>query len=347
MAKYLSLGNVFYDSTISVDGEYYGEYLGGEGFHALAGIRLWTKDVGFVTRAGTDFSDGFSKWLDDNEVSDRHIKILLDYTPHTLMKFNEDGSFNVIPNKTGAPYNPTYQGILNSLPDDIEPAISENTLAFYHNTIAPDRRLFEQFAKIREKYGVKSMWELFYYPGSPSASFPYFTMEKLKNAVSVSGMWSLNRNEASDIFGIPRENEDDLINEIIRIGGEMCYFRCGDKGAYVVTGNSAAFCPSIDIPTTVDPIGCGNNSTGAAMYAWCETSDPLMTAVMAAISAGYNAAQKGPMMRITEQDTAHASNLAQTYYKKLVNRHPSVYHYSVEGPGNSPFTERIYHFRRR
>ena len=62
MAKYLSLGDVLYDSTITVDGEFYGEYLGGQGFHALAGIRLWTEDVALVTRAGEDFKDGFSKY---------------------------------------------------------------------------------------------------------------------------------------------------------------------------------------------------------------------------------------------------------------------------------------------
>ena len=52
MAKYLSLGNVLYDSTIAVDGTFYGEYLGGQGFHAMVGIRLWPTDVGMVTRAG-------------------------------------------------------------------------------------------------------------------------------------------------------------------------------------------------------------------------------------------------------------------------------------------------------
>ena len=64
-------------------------------------------------------------------------------------------------------------------------------------------------------------------------------------------------------------------------------------------------------------MGCGNNSTGAAMYAWCETGDPLMTGIMAAISAGYNAQQKGPMMLVTEADTANARALAEKYYKEL------------------------------
>ena len=317
MSRYLSLGNVLYDSTIAVDGTFYGEYLGGQGFHAMAGIRLWTGDVGMVTRAGEDFKDGFSKWFRDNGVSEEHVQIKLDYTSHVLMQFHEDGSYGVLPLENGLQFVPYLQGIMDPRPEDVEAAITPDTVAYYHHCMTPDRHTFEQHRKIREKYGVRTMWEVTYAPGSQFSISPYFSIDKLRNGAEISGMWSLNRNEAADIFKIPRENDDDMINELIKIGGEMCYYRCGSKGAYVVAGNSAVFCPMIDITTSVDPMGCGNNSTGAAMYAWCETGDPLMTGIMAAISAGYNARQKGPMMLITEEDTANANALAQKYYKQL------------------------------
>ncbi|MBR3350180.1 MAG: hypothetical protein IKG55_08920, partial [Solobacterium sp.] len=132
------------------------------------------------------------------------------------------------------------------------------------------------------------------------------------------GMWSMNRNEASDIFGIPSENDEDIINELMKFEGvELCYYRVGSKGAYAVTPTNAYFCPSIDITESVDAMGCGNNSTAAAMYAWCETGNPLMTAVMASISAGFNCAQAGPWPVFTEADTALANRLAKEWYEKL------------------------------
>ena len=318
MSKYLSLGSVLYDSTITVDGEYYGEYLGGQGFHALAGMRLWSKDVGLVTRAGEDFRDGFSLWLRDNGVSEDHVQFKLDYTSHVLMQFHEDGSYHPVPHENGLQFIPYLQGIMDPRPEDVEKAITLQTAAYYHNDVMPDRHTFAQHRKIREKYGVRTMWEVGLVMQSSHSASPYFSVEKMRDAAEISGMWSLNRNEASAIYGIPRENDEDMINELMKVPAEMCYYRCGSKGAYVIAGNSAVFCPSIDIGTTVDPMGCGNNSTGTAMAAWCETGgDLLMTAIMAAISAGYNAAQKGPMMLVTDQDMEDARKLAEKYYTEL------------------------------
>ena len=54
------------------------------------------------------------------------------------------------------------------------------------------------------------------------------------------------------------------------------------------------------------------------MAAWCETGkDPLMTGIMAAISAGFNAAQSGPWPVYTPEDEQLARSMAQEYYQKL------------------------------
>ena len=197
------------------------------------------------------------------------------------MKHTASGAYDMPPTPAGLKYVPYEQGFLETRPEHIERQIDPDTVAFYHHTHLPDRVMFEKLRKIREKYGVKFMWEIMYMPGKTGFGSPYFNMDKMKNAINIAGMWSLNRNEAADIFSIPRENDEDIINELIKIeGSEMCYYRCGSKGAYVVTGNSAYFCPLIDITSSVDPMGCGNCSTGAAMYAWCETGDPLMTGIM-------------------------------------------------------------------
>ena len=325
MAKYLACGNMLYDTVVTIDDEDLGENIGGQAMYATAGIRLWTKDVKTVSCVGADYTVGYSPWFQANGLTESGLSIELDYCSHVLMKHTASGAYDMPPTPAGLKYVPYEQGFLETRPEHIERQIDPDTVAFYHHTHLPDRVMFEKLRKIREKYGVKFMWEIMYMPGKTGFGSPYFNMDKMKNAINIAGMWSLNRNEAADIFSIPRENDEDIINELIKIeGSEMCYYRCGSKGAYVVTGNSAYFCPLIDITSSVDPMGCGNCSTGAAMYAWCETGDPLMTGIMAAISAGDSAAQSGPWPLFTEADMENAKALAKDYYDKLKVNYPDL-----------------------
>ena len=317
MAKYLACGNVIYDTVESIEGVNLGEHLGGQAVYAAAGIRLWTKDVKMVSCVGADFKEGYSPWLKANGLSDESIRVEVEYCSHVYMQHTESGAYNIVPNPhNGLMYLNYEQGFLETRPEHIEEAIGPDTMALYHHTHMPDKILFEKMRKIREKYDVKFMWELMFSGGS-MWNTPYFNLQKLKDAAEIAGMWSLNRNEAAVIFDIPRENDEDMINELMKFPGvEMCYYRVGSKGAYVVTPTNAYFCPMINIAST-DPMGCGNCSTGTSMYAWCETGDPLMTAIMSGISAGYNAAQSGPWPVATEQDTLNAQKMAKEYYEKL------------------------------
>ena len=327
MAKYLACGNMIYDTIVSIDDRDFGEHLGGQAMYATAGIRLWSKDVKTVSCVGADYKEGYGPWFEANGLTETGLSIELDYCSHVLMHHTESGAYETTSTPTGLKYIEYEQGFLETRPEHIERQIDPDTVAFYHHTHLPDYVMFDKIRKIREKYGVKFMWEIMYMPGNTRYGFgsPYFNMDKLKNAIEIAGMWSLNRNEAADIFKIPRENDEDIINELMKFkGAEMCYYRCGSKGAYVVVGNGAYFCPMIDVTTSVDPMGCGNCSTGASMYAWLETKDPLMTAIMSAISAGHNAAQSGPWPLFTEEDTLNARRLAGEYYEKLKVNYPNL-----------------------
>ncbi len=310
----------------SIDGTETGEHLGGQAIYATSGIRLWTRDVKMVTCCGADYKQGYSPWLKANGLSEDGINVKLDFCSHVHMQHTESGAYITTTNRSGLGYNNYEQGFLETHPEDIERAIDPDTAALYHHTHSPDYVLFGKMERIRKKYGVRFMWEVMYGPSSQFGyGTPYFNHDKLQNAIEIAGMWSLNRNEASDMFKIPASNDEDLINELMKFkGSEMCYYRVGSKGAYTIVGNSAYFVPLIDITKSVDPMGCGNCSTGTAMYAWCETGDPLMTGIMAAISAGYNAAQAGPWPLYTDEDTANANALAKQWYEKLKVNYPEL-----------------------
>ena len=96
----------------------------------------------------------------------------------------------------------------------------------------------------------------------------------------------------------------------------MLFLRAGEKGSYVIADGKATFVPSVLVGDVVDPTGCGNCSTAVALYAWMETRDPLMTGIMANISAAYNLLQSGLYPGYSAEDKAYAAKLRDDLYAK-------------------------------
>ncbi|MBQ8995146.1 MAG: carbohydrate kinase family protein [Oscillospiraceae bacterium] len=316
MAKYLACGNVLYDSMREIDGSSMGEHMGGQALYATSGIRVWTRDVKMVTNCGYDFDDAYKPWLLQNGLRLDGINYEQEFTAHVGMQHTESGAYKMIPSESGLIYNEYLQGMMELSFEQIEAQIDSDTKAIYFHVFIPDRVYFRKIDRIREKFGVRFMYEVVY--GMDYLPYPYFNVDKLKDAVKIAGLWSLNKNEAVGIFNMPNATDEQIIEKLLEFDCEMCYFRCGDRGAYVVIGNTAYFVPVVHILPSADPTGCGNCSTGAAMAAWCETDgNPLMTGVMAGISAGFNASQAGPWPLYTEEDEAEADRLANELYEKL------------------------------
>ena len=67
----------------------------------------------------------------------------------------------------------------------------------------------------------------------------------------------------------------------------------------------------------IDPTGCGNSSTGAALWAWCEGYDPLMTCVIGNVVASYNVRQYGPFLDMSQETREEMLHTTQEIYDKL------------------------------
>ena len=70
----------------------------------------------------------------------------------------------------------------------------------------------------------------------------------------------------------------------------------------------------------VDPTGCGNTSTGGALYAYAEGYDPLMVGIMANVASGQNIRQYGVI-----QDFAKAREEAQAQVQELYAKYKEQY----------------------
>lgn len=135
-------------------------------------------------------------------------------------------------------------------------------------------------------------------------------------------MSSLNHFEAAALFGTG--DQEEIFRRIEALGIPYFFYRAGKKGAWALAGGGRWFVPSIDIlpGRTVDPTGCGNTTTAAAMVGWVKTRNPVMATIMANVAGGYNVLQKGMIPRFDPAQRAQAGRIAAEHYDAFVRAHP-------------------------
>ena len=300
------------DQIKSEDGTLSPRCMGGPAVFALSGMRLWTKRCKLVAQTGADYVEDYGKWMDRHGLTHESILVEAEEVPIHVLQYNpEDKGFIWTSLKSQE-----YLGYLKTHPYHIDNAASSAVKGIYMAQKL-DQVVWKNLEQVKEKHGFKIMWEIEY---GASMCDDTTCISRITDVLRVADMWSINHNEASDLFRIPRENDADIINELMKLPAEFTLYRVGKRGAYAVTPFQAVFCPSIDpFGSSVDPTGCGNNSTGAAMYAWVEGYDPAMVVAMANVSAGYNAAQHGLYPLITSHVMDSAMELAHSYAEKIRN----------------------------
>lgn len=308
MTKYLSCGNIMSDFVVQADGTLDDIHMGGPAFFALSGIRLWSRQCQLVCQAGADYVDSYGKWMEANGLSSEFVNIAAEQCTQHVLTHKADGTYDF-----SSRFGLEALGYLKTRPEDIEKALTPDVRGIYMAQNI-DKVYWKKISRLKEKYGFKFMWELEF---KPQHLTDKEWLSAVKDVIGNADMWSLNSNEASMLFGIPKENEEDLISEIMKMPVEMTLFRVGKKGAYAVSQSTAIFCPSIDIEKSVDPTGCGNCSTGAAMYAHTAGYSLKEVVIMANIAAGYNAAQYGPYMNYTDEVMKNAHKLREKYLAEI------------------------------
>ena len=310
MAKYITCGTIMSDVIEFADGTRGEFHLGGPALFALEGVRFFDKSCAMVGVTGYDWVEDYAPWLDKHGITRDTVRIIPDKeVSRCLIQHRPDGTYKWVP----------LQGIehVSSMVynwDDVEKALAPDTAAVYI-PFGPDNEISSQIREAKKTREFKVMWEL---------GLLVEDVEKdpgILKPAEVCDMFSINSNEASRLFGIPKEDDEAIIRELQKLPVEFTLYRCGSKGAFGVTKEGAWFCPSID-PTgrSEDPSGCGNCSTAASMYGWVETGDAATAAAIACVAAGYNAAQYGVWPHITDEDMAEAAELVKGLVQNSVKK---------------------------
>ena len=277
---FIAAGNVMVDEVVLSTGGTSDANMGGPSFFALVGMKVWTDSCMLRSNVGSDFEEYFGKWFDKNNVTRHGIEIRSDYCNHSVITYNEDGSY-----KGESMHGLENMGFLRCRPEDLEKYCTGAKGVY----LAQDADLivWDGLLKVRDKCGYKMMWEI---------EAKWAIPEKLQDIISIAkrvDMFSMNMNEASILFGMDKSKEREILEMIAGWGVPYVFMRAGHKGSYAIADENITFIPSVGSEESVDSTGCGNCSTGAAAYAYAAGYSPIEASVMGNISAYFNVLQFG------------------------------------------------------
>ncbi|MBR2671622.1 MAG: carbohydrate kinase family protein [Oscillospiraceae bacterium] len=305
MPKYLSCGNIMSDRIIGEDGSESQFHLGGPAMFGLEGIAFWEKDAAMCCNGGDDWGNGYGEWLDLNGYPRDFVTVIPGETTRCYIRHLPNGKYQWgvyqgIENV--AKYNLNWKNVYN--------AVSRDTKGIYlfH---ASDSDVFDHMDEIRSKGDFRIMWEI--------GRHPTEGIEDFDKAINLVEGFSCNKFESSEAFGLDAEDDDGNIAALRGLPVEFVFYRVGKKGSYGITKDEVWFCPSVDhAGKSVDPSGCGNCSTAAAMHAWVEGRTVPEIIAEANISAGFNAAVYGVWPHITDADRIRAEELREQALRTAV-----------------------------
>lgn len=295
--EYIALGSWFLNDITFSDGRKMEDLMGGCGLFAYCGMLQYTPSALFLGAVGTDMEEKFGAFIDRNHISRQGFLVYPNRTTVARLCYEPDGQWN-----EEFFYGPRELGIdvnfhVPEMYERLEQVLAQGgTKGIYAVDKVQDEESQQRMRRMREKYGVKVMWELF--TADCRAENLKFLVEK---ALPCYDIYSLNRTEGYTLFSV--STEEEVIQRILEIG-RPCFFRAGSKGSYMIRDGHVAFLPTVNLvprEEEIDPTGCGNCSTAAALWAFCEGYDNYEIAAIANVAAAYNVQQYGPYPLFTEE----------------------------------------------
>lgn len=303
--KYAAVGSVFTNRLVFPDGRVMGPVMGGAGLYAYSALRLATENALFISGTGRDFDEFYGEWFDRNGCSRDGLIYKTDRNEYSVITYAPDGQYSC-----GSLYGPRERaGILREQRLSVEelmPYFDGLRGIYLGGRFSPEER--EGLRARKNQTGTGIMWEL---PTAMASG----GLEEVLACLEVCDIWSLNRPESFGLFGV--YSEEDACAHIAELG-KPCYYRVGNRGAYMIAGGQKAFAPVIHaVPpeAETDPTGCGNSSTGAAMWAFFEGFDPLETCVWGNVAAAFTVQQYGPYPHLGEE----TRELARRLFRKTLD----------------------------
>lgn len=280
--KYVVAGNAVADCITYADGRTTQFMPGGATLFALTGIQLWTDQVLLCGGFGEDYMDSLGQWLERNSIDRSGFNIRDSKHPLNYMFYQDEGGW-----EGKAFYGSEHYDRLccNPVEDHLERFLSDarGVITFR----GEDPEFFREIIELKKKYSFDFCWEI-----KGNFAVPE-KMKDIRQILPWVDAFSLNQPEAFQLFEVNTDEEAIAAMQAWHL--PLAIYRVGKRGIYILKEDQVLFAPSYQKYPLVDVTGCGNSSTAAAFYAWCEGMDIYDIAAHANVTAGHNIRFSGAM----------------------------------------------------
>jgi len=305
--RYLVTGCTILNDMIYADGSRAEGCLGGA-IYAVNGIKPYCDDVMIITTAGPDFDHYYGPYYRANELTTAGVQYVLPKTHYNMLEYYPDGRWWEY-SKYGPEFEDEWWPKSHIHAEYVTRYADESTRGIYFESGVREQ-VWKNLADIRAAApNALIMSELL----TADTASPALKTDLLA-LIGAVDIYSINLPESLSFFGA--RSEEESIQAILNLG-KPCFFRVGEKGAYMIQDGKAWFAPASGVEDSVDATGCGNCSTGAALYGFGEGHHPLKTAVLANLAAALNARQYGPYPQFTAELRANLFAAADAEFNRL------------------------------
>ena len=298
MSRYASWG-IIIDDIVFPDGRSAMGVLGGGGFYAAVGMRLWTRDVVLLSAVGHDFEpDSLEPYgLDGSGLLVTDLP-----TPRAWQLFEEDGRRTQI---FRVPDEVWYQQLVVQP----SPPTLPSTLQAAHYLGRGDPRE-EQMVLALDSAGVRISAE----PVIEETMTPD-EHASLIRCMAHFEIFSPSTSEAAALIG--QRPVKEQLRALAALGPRVVALRQGAAGSIVYEREADRFwrVPAAKA-SVVDVTGAGNAYCGGLLVGWFELGDVRQAAAQAAVSAAIAIEQVGAP-RIDEAMISSAQRRAEQALKEI------------------------------
>lgn len=275
MTDYFVLTQLIIDDLYFPDGSQKLHQLGG-GTYTVAGMRVWSKKIGFCCGLGPDYSGRYDHWFLRNGIDMAGAPRPQKCVRSSVTYFeNGERDERVVPG---------HGTFTEMMPQVFEiPASYRNAKGMYVYKDC-DPRYWDALKAYFKTTSALVCWEI--------DSF-YATYEHRKNiadCLESIDLFSLNLTEGRRVT-----NETDpsaVVRRLHDLGAKKLILRMGANGALVSEGADIWHIPAVETQV-VDVTGGGNSSTGGFLVGYCETGDLVRAGIMASVAASFILQQYG------------------------------------------------------
>lgn len=275
----VSIAPIIIDDILTYEGDVYLNLLGGGGIHALAGCRVWNKNLGIIAGVGNDFRSNLSD-LSKMGIDTSGLKYCNQETPRAW-QIIQPGDIRIQilrdPKVKIIQIDPDYKSLDSKY---------QNAVGFHILWRGTNDGLFNTLEDIKNK----NPHAIIVFEPTPDNERK--ETEYYKQLYKLIDVFTPNFSEGRQITGY--EDPYEMIKELVNAGCKTVALRMGEKGSLGYVMNSEKI---INVPapesTVQDVTGAGNAFAGGLLCGLSSMKPLIDSLAMASVSASFAIQQFG------------------------------------------------------